>query len=140
MLIQEKIEKEIRKQFEGLKEKVKLVVFTQEFECQYCRETRLLAEETAKLSDKVSVEVFNFTLDKEKVQEYKIDKIPALAVVGEKDYGIRFYGFPGGYEFTSFLEAIQMVSIRESGLTAAGKDTLKKLAKPVHIQVFVTPT
>lgn len=69
-----------------------------------------------------------------------MDKIPAIAIIGEKDYGIRFYGIPAGYEFSSLLSAILMVS---TGMVKLGEDTKKfldKLSKPVHMQVFVTPT
>ncbi|RKY85781.1 glutaredoxin, partial [candidate division KSB1 bacterium] len=129
-----------KKELAGLKEEVKLIVFTQELECQYCRENRILTEEVASLSDKIGIEVYNFAIDKEKVEEYKVDKIPAIVVMGEKDYGIRFYGLPGGYEFVSLIEAIKVVSARDSGLAPESRELVKKLARPVHIQVFVTLT
>jgi len=111
-------------------------------ECEYCHENRMLAEEIASLSNKIKVEVYNFTLDKNKVEEYKIDKIPAIVVCDGtgKDYGIKFYGIPAGYEFTSLMEAMRMVSSGESGLKEESKKELQKLNKQVHIQVFVTLT
>ena len=141
-LLSEEIKKEVQTELQGLKNEAKLVVFTQEMECECCNENRMLAEEIASLSDKIKVEVYNFTLDKNKVEEYKIDKIPAIAVCDGtgKDYGIRFYGIPAGYEFTSLMEAMRMVSSGESGLTEESKKELQKLNKPVHIQVFVTLT
>ena len=119
---------------------VKLVVFTQEFECQYCRETRQLVEELAEISEHVTAEVYDFATDKEQVEAYGVDKIPAIAITGKKDYGVRFYGIPSGYEFTGFIETILAVSQGESGLSEATKKMLADLADPVHIQVFVTPT
>jgi len=141
-LLSEEIKKEVQTELQGLKNEVKLIVFTQEIECEYCNENRMLAEEIASLSDKIKVEVYNFTLDKNKVEEYKIDKIPAITVCDGtgKDYGIRFYGIPAGYEFTSMMEAMRMVSSGESGLMEESKKELQKLNKPVHIQVFVTLT
>lgn len=119
---------------------VKLVVFTQESECQYCKETRGLAEELAETSDRVTVEVFDFAVDKEQVEAYGVDKTPAIAIIGEKDYGVRFYGIPSGYEFTGFIETIIAVSKGESGLSEETKKALAELSEPVHFQVFVTPT
>jgi glutaredoxin-like protein len=139
-LLNERVRSQVKDLFKGLKEEVKLVVFTQEIECLFCEDTRRLAEEVASLSDKVSAEVFNFVLDKDKVERYNIDKIPAIVVEGKKDYGIRFYGIPGGYEFTSLIHAIQMVSSNESNLLPGTKARLKALSNPVHIQVFVTLT
>ncbi|HID95407.1 MAG TPA: glutaredoxin [Candidatus Latescibacteria bacterium] len=135
-----KLKERARKEFAGLGEEVKLVVFTQELECQYCQQNRMLAEQLASLSEKISVKVYNFITDKEKAGEYKVDKIPAIVVMGEEDYGIRFYGLPGGYEFTSLVEAIKMVSSRDSGLASESRELVKKLTSLVHIQVFVTLT
>lgn len=132
--------KEVKKQFKNLSDDVKLIVFTQKIECMYCRETKELAKEVASLSDKIDLEVYNFAIDQEKVEEYKIDKIPAIVVEGKKDYGVRFYGIPMGYEFMSLIEAIIAVSTGESDLSEETKAELQKLESPVHIQVFVTLT
>ena len=140
-LLQDKDKKIIETQFqEELVNPVRLVNFTQAMECQYCAETRQLAEEVAALSDKIELEVYNFAIDKEKVEEYGVDKIPAIAVVGQKDYGVRFYGIPSGYEFSSLIEDIVDVSRGEVELLPATRETLAEIAEPLHFQVFVTPT
>jgi glutaredoxin-like protein len=121
---------------------VKLVMFTQDMECAFCKETRELVEEVGGLSDKITVEVKDFLKDEAAAKKLGIDKIPAIAVLGagDKDYGIRFYGIPAGYEFVSLLESLEIVAKGESGVSAAGKQKLKELKKPVALQVFVTPT
>jgi glutaredoxin-like protein len=139
-MLQEKEKKLATEIFKELKNPVKLVNFTQELECQFCRETRQLLEEVAGLSDKVSLEVYNFQLDKQKVEEYRVDKIPASVIEGEKDYGIRYYGAPFGYEFASLLTDIADVSKGDSNLKVETKDALKKIDQKVHLQVFATPT
>jgi glutaredoxin-like protein len=139
-LLDDKIRAQVREKFEELDGSVKIINFTQEIECQYCAETRRLMEEIAGLSDKISFEVYNFIADKVKADEYKIDKIPATVVMGEKDYGIRYYGIPSGYEFATVIESILMVSKKDSGLAADTRKALAELKKPLHLQVFVTPT
>ena len=139
-ILSEEIRHRLQEELKGLSRKVKLVVFTQEFECEYCRENTALAQEVASLSDEIDIEVYNFALDKDAVERYGVDKIPAIVVEGEKDYGIRFYGVPAGYEFTSLLEAIKAVSAGESGLAPATKEALRRLQDPLHLQVFITPT
>jgi glutaredoxin-like protein len=119
---------------------VKLLFFTQELECETCQITRQLAEEVAALSDKIELVTYNFAVDKEPVAKYGIDKIPALVIAGDKDYGLRYYGVPSGYEFTSLIEDIVDVSRRSNRLSPKTKEALQKVANPVHIQVFVTPT
>lgn len=143
-LLKEEDQQYLSKEFARLQDPVKLLVFTQEMECQYCRETRMIAEEVADLSDAINVEVYDFVADKELAEPYEIDKIPAIVVLRDgaepKDYGIRYYGIPSGYEFSSLIEDVMMVSQGESGLSEATKAQVAALAKPVHIQVFVTPT
>jgi hypothetical protein len=50
------------------------------------------------------------------------------------------YGLPSGYEFGTLVDAILDVSRGESGLSAETRQALAALARPVHIQVFSTPT
>ncbi|MGQ9457945.1 MAG: protein disulfide oxidoreductase [Anaerolineae bacterium] len=119
---------------------VRLVMFTQTFACQYCKETEQIVREVADLSDKIEAEIYNFVTDAEKAKEYGVDKIPAIAVVGERDYGIRFYGIPSGYEFTSLIEDILDVSRGKTSLSDETRQALAQLTEPMHIQVFVTPT
>jgi alkyl hydroperoxide reductase subunit AhpF len=104
-LLDENTRQQVAGELSDLKNPVKLVMFTQDIECQYCAETRQLCEEIADLSDLISVEVYDFLTDKDKADEYGIDKIPAIAVVGAKDYGVRYFGIPSGYEFMSLLTA-----------------------------------
>ncbi|MGD0694305.1 MAG: hypothetical protein ABSB82_05570 [Terriglobia bacterium] len=131
---------EIRKRFEPLAQPVKLVHFTQELNLEYGREARQLLQELAAVSDKISLEVFNFLIDKEEVAEYRVDKVPATVVRNGKDYGIRFYGLPAGYEFSTLLDAMLSVSSGDSGLSDESKEQLKKITQPLHLEVFVTPT
>ncbi len=119
---------------------VKLVFFTQEIACQFCRETGQILEEVAELSDKITVETYNFVTDKEVADRYGVDKIPATIVMGDVDYGIRFYGIPSGYEFTSLIEDVIDVSRGKTELLPETADALAQIEEPVHIQVFVTPT
>ena len=125
----------------NMKDPVRLVVFTQEIECEFCKESRQLATEVASLMpDKITVEVYDFVKDAEKAKEFGVDKVPAIAIVGTKDYGIRYYGIPYGYEFNPFIDNIINVSKGTTNLSEETKTKLKTLDKPVHIQVFVTLT
>jgi len=130
----------IKKELDGLTGPVKLINFTQELECQYCKETNQIIKELSELSDKITSETYNFVTDKEMADRFKIDKIPATIVMGAEDRGIRFYGIPSGYEFISLLEAIKMAASGDSGLSPESKKILGNLKAPLHLQVFVTPT
>ncbi len=119
---------------------VKIVHFTQQFECDPCAITYDILKDVAELSPLLSLEVYNFQTDKDKVAEYRVDKVPATILVGAKDYGIRFYGLPAGYEFAALLEDTIQVSRGTSGLQPEISAQLGKLTGPVHLEVLVTPT
>ncbi len=152
-LLNNEVREATRKKFEeAMKSKVTLLHFSQESgrlvlpdslkgqECMFCRETKQLLEEVSSLSDKIDLQVLDFMADKDKAAQFGIDKIPGLVIMGEKDYGIRFYGIPSGYEYTSLIEAIVDVSRAETSLSDKTKEVLRGLDKSVHLQVFVTPT
>ena len=130
----------LKKEFQKMVNPVTLIFFTQQFECQHCQLTHELLNELSELSDKISVEIYDFVKDIEKVEHYGINKIPAIVVEGERDYGIRFYGVPAGYEFSTLIEDIIDVSRGTTSLSDETKEALKKLTKLVHIQVFITLT
>jgi len=140
-LLPEEKKELLRNEFkEKLVDPVKLIMFTQEMECKYCSETRQLAQEITTLSDRITVDVFDFVADVQKAQEYGIDKIPAIAVIGKIDHGVRIFGIPYGYELQTLIEAITNVSRGTTNLSDRTKEIIKDIKNPVHIQVFVTLT
>lgn len=154
-LLRDSDRKQLQAEFAKLPNPVKLVFFTQAFDCDYCDITKQVLEEVVPLSDKIQLQTYNFALDKDAVARYKIARVPAIAVVRveppklivtgneqpvERDYGIRFYGVPAGFEFASLVTDIMDVSRGESGLSEQSKTLLGQLKHPVHLQVFATPT
>ena len=140
-LITEDVAAQLREEFVKLKEPVRLAVFSQALADPESEQVKRLVEELAALDPRITAESYNFVLDTAKVEELKIQRIPAIAVLGaEKDYGIRMYGLPSGYEFGTLVDAILDVSSGDSGLSEATRAALKDIAQPVHLQVFSTPT
>jgi alkyl hydroperoxide reductase subunit AhpF len=134
-------EAEVRKQFERLRDPVKLVVFSQSLAAaELCHQNEQLVREVAALSDKIGVEVLNLAIDRERAEAYGVDQVPAIVVEGARDYGIRFYGVPTGYEFSNLIDAIIVASTGEPALSDETKSSLAALAGPVEIKVFSTPT
>ncbi len=125
---------------EKLEKPIKIIMFTQEVECQFCMQTRQLINELAALNDKIKVEIYDFLKDSEKAKEYGVDKVPAIVIVSEKDYGIRFYGIPYGYELQTLLEGVINVSRGRTDVSEETRKKLREIKTPVHIQVFVTLT
>ncbi len=126
--------------FSKLEGKVALHFFTIEFDCMYCGEIAQLYSELAELSPLLEVVVHDFEEDRDAARRFDVDVAPCTAIVGERDYGLRFYGIPAGYEFRSFLQAIVDVSRGRTELPGEVRDRAKALGKPVELKVFVTPT
>lgn len=140
-LITEEIAAQLKEEFKELKDDVRLAVFSQALAEPVSEEVKRLAVELGELDSRIKVEAYNFVLDQEKVLALGIKRIPAIAVMGaEKDYGIRLYGLPSGYEFGVLIDAILDVSRGESQLSDDTKAALHALEKPAHVQVFSTPT
>jgi alkyl hydroperoxide reductase subunit AhpF len=140
-LIADDVASELKEEFAKLVNPVRLAVFSQALADPESEQVKRLVEELGALDPRLTVESYNFVLDKEKVESLRIARIPAIAILGaEKDYGIRMYGLPSGYEFGTLVDAILDVSRGESGLSAETKQALLAVTRPVHIQVFSTPT
>ena len=139
-MIDAKTRKELENIFSSLTGPVRIVLFTQEMACESCRHQEELLRSVARLSKKISLTVFDMLKDPGKAREYGVTRVPATAIVGDRDHGIRFYGVTAGYEFGSLVEAISMVSQGKSGLDRQIEDLLLLIDVPVHLEVMVTLT
>ena len=144
-LLNEDIRQQVSEYFQQLKEPVQVIFFGKKSDCEYCDETRQMADEITSLSDKLELAVYDIDDDQALASQYKVDKAPGIVIAGLDgdqvlDYGIRFSGIPSGHEFSSLVHDMILVSGRDSGLSTKTRDFLKDLDKPVHLQVFVTPT
>jgi glutaredoxin-like protein len=140
MSLQDTDKEIIRKKFVGLTGDVELIVFTQELECQFCKETRELALELGTLSSKIKVKIYDLVKNSDEVLEYRIKNIPATVIAGKLDFGIRYYGLPAGYELSTMIDTIIDVSKGSTKLPEAIKIKLAEIKKDVHLQVFVSTT
>jgi glutaredoxin-like protein len=140
MVLNDIQKEQIKKQFEKLTGDVELIVFSQENECLFCKDTRELVLELGTLSPKIKTKVYDFVKNGDEDIKYNIKRIPAIAIVGNKDYGIRYYGVPAGYEFPVIVEDIIDVSRGATSLPDSIKKRLSEIKKPVHLQIFVSPT
>lgn len=138
--IREEDKAEIREQVGQLTNNVRILAFTQEENCQYCGEVESILTEFSEIFDKVKLEKYDIEKDSEVAKAYGVKRAPAIAIIGAKDYGIRYYGLPAGYEFVALLSAVRMVGSDNPELAPETVEQLSKITKPVHIQVFVTPS
>src|SRR5580765_873556 len=121
----------LRETFGDMARPVRLVFFTQTLGCETCLQTKQILDELPPLSEKISIDEVNFILEPDKAKQYGIDRVPAVAIVGqtesgeERDSNIRFLGAPAGYEFMSLIQAVLLVGGRPSVLS---EESLKRVA------------
>ena len=140
-------QEQLREAFREMTAPVRLLFFTQTIDCEPCVQTRQILDELPALSDRIAIEEVNFVLDKDKAAQYAVDRVPAIAVLGQNGSGettedsrIRFLGTPSGYEFVSLVQAVLLVGGHDSQLTPDNRALIAAVTTPTTIQVFSTPT
>ena len=139
-------QKKLRESFNEMRSPVRVLFFTQTLDCEPCVQTRQILDELPALSDKIAIEEVNFILEKDKAAQYGIDRVPALALLGQdaagqtRDTRIRFVGTPAGYEFVSLVQALMLAGGHESILTPENRARIVAVDTKTTIQVFSTPT
>lgn len=119
---------------------VRLVLFVQAFGCDTCATTRRILEDLAAANPLLTLDEKNMVLDRADVEQYGMIAAPGIAIIGDRDRGLRFYGAPDGYELVSLLEGILVASAGDSGLSEDSRALVATLAEPRALQIFSTPT
>lgn len=119
---------------------VRLVLFTQAIGCDTCLTTERILQSLAEANPRITLDIKNPVLDADDAAAFGVTRVPGVAIIGDRDRGLRFYGAPEGYELVSLLEAILLTSSGESHLSDESKALVAGLTGPRHLQVFSTPT
>ena len=128
----------IEKHLRFLENDVKLILFLQESECPHCTKVRKFIEKLSSITQKIQAITYNYAINDKMVQKYHIRHVPAVALTGKKDYGIRYYGAPADMELFHFLDDVVDVSRGEAGLSDNVKEKLMQINWPVHLQLFIS--
>jgi len=144
-LLNEQTISQIEEAFKQMKEPVQILFFGSDENCDYCADTRQLLEEVAAVDDRLGLSIYDLQADAEVAKKFNVDKAPAIVIAAKDggqiiDFGIQYSGIPSGHEFGTLINDVILVSGRDSGLSAEVREFLKNLEKPLHMQVFVTPT
>jgi glutaredoxin-like protein len=141
-LFDEKVKTQLSQLLSKIKNPIVIHFFTQEIECPTCQTTHQFVEEIVSLNDKITLKTYDFIKDADAAKEFNIDKIPAIVITdaNKNSKGVRFFGIPAGYEINSFIAACVEVSGVAEALPDAIISRIKKISKPIHIQVFITLT
>ncbi len=139
-IIDEATSNALKRTFENeLKDAVNLVIITDKNETRgvnkkYADVAKQIGEELREINNKILVQNFEISDN-----PYGVKNNPTVLIEPEK-YKIKYTGAPIGHEFQGFVDTILMVSKGESGLSSDSKEALKKVDKPILLQVFITPS
>jgi glutaredoxin-like protein len=141
-IFNDQVREQLTKTLIPMVKRVNILYFTQEIVCGVCDDVDQFLKEFCALSDKLNCTVFDFVKEAEKVKFYGVERVPAIIILDENDNDtrMRFYGVPAGYEINSFILALFEISGVKSDVPADIVARIKKISKPVHIQVFVSLT
>ena len=145
-LLRDDIVRQVKEVFDKqLTKPVEILFFGSKNDCEQCDDARQLIEEVTAISDKLHLSFYDLSDDEDVAQQYHVTMTPGLVIAaqeenGNLDYGIRYAGIPSGYEFSSLIQDLILVSGRDSGLAPETRAALAELKQPVLLQVFVTPT
>lgn len=145
-LLNESIVQQLKSIFNEMIHPVDILFFGSQDNAEVTEFSRKLLQEVGALTPAIHISLHDMAADAVLAQQYRVDKAPGFVILGRQadgsrvDYGIRYAGFPGNYEFNSLVNDIMLVSRRESSLKPETRAGLAGLKKPVHLMVFVTPT
>jgi alkyl hydroperoxide reductase subunit AhpF len=144
-LLNEQIIDQIKQVFAQMKEPVQLLFFGSRENCDYCTEAQQLLEELAAVNEKLSLITYDLQDNADVAAQFNVNRAPGIVIAAKNgdqiiDLGIQYSGIPSGHEFGVLINDIILVSGRDSGLSEPVREFLKHLEKPLHLQVFVTPT
>ncbi len=143
-LLREEDKAQIKEMFNSrMKDPVNIEFFTGASGCEYCADTMMILKEVSDLDDRINLVVHEKEKEEHQLafSKFEIDKVPALTVTKNgTDFGFRYFGIPSGYEFSTLLEDIILVSSDNPELSQDTLSKISSLPKDIFIYVFITPT
>ncbi|PRX30387.1 glutaredoxin-like protein [Orenia metallireducens] len=128
----------LKKRLAYLNNDVKILFFTKDIDCSICKKTEEFLKNLVQLSDKLSLKVYNYRVDKSKSEEYDVHKAPAILILDKQgnESGIRFYTKPTDHQLEAFIKSLLLVSGNGAELPERLEERVAKIDEMVHIQIF----
>lgn len=136
-MLKESARQIIRKSLAGLRQPVRLVLFTSDVGCDACPGARELAAAIKDASPKVVLETYDLTMDRDKSQEYGVKRVPAFVVQGQ---GVRSVTFSGSVEDIALMLLLDViVGVAEGRVWFPGQvlGPLGMIQREVAVQVLI---
>ena len=130
--------KQLRQTFEKMPNDIPLYLFVgHEQDDVFVQACRQVIRAFRELTPRITVK--EFYLDHEMAAKWHVESSPTLLIDPDK-YNIRWMGAPMGEEGRSFLEAMILVGMGESGLSDQSRPVVQRIDSPRDVKIFVSPT
>jgi alkyl hydroperoxide reductase subunit AhpF len=117
---------------------VRFIIFVKETGCALCTDMRELARAVKAEMGKLALETYDVAMDRDKTEQYGIQRVPAIVVEGEEGRRVTFYGLPETIVLEVLLDTIAAASKKRNRCSEHVLRALKRLTDSVKIQVFVS--
>jgi len=124
----------IRKSLTNIVQPVRLIVMTGEKGCEICPETVEIARAIKAAAPKLALEIYDFTMDRDKREEYGIKRIPAFVVEAQDGRTVTFSGSLEGISLILLLDVIASIAVGRAWFPDSICSTLKSLVNEVPVQ------
>jgi len=145
MIIDEQTRRQIKQKFDAeLVHDVHVTLFsnsvvTMDGSNEYADFTDKFLKELAEINDKIHIDYED--MYGEKAKKHGVTVSPSVIMGnGNGWHPVQYFGAPAGYEASSFIEAIAMISRKDSGLDGASRKKLKNIEQDILIETYVTPS
>ena len=108
--------------------------------CETCNTTEELLDELGEIVPKLHVKTLDLVNSGDEAARDRVNRVPTMLLGGAAERRVRFMGFPGGYEFATFMTALLQAGGAAEDVPAPLREHLASINKPIDIKVFVTPS
>jgi glutaredoxin-like protein len=108
-------------------------------DCAYCEDVRVLMEEVASLSERITLTTHDIHQELDIAKGFGVDKVPGIVIRGQTNRPIRYFGVPAGTGFPGFIETLLDAARGTVTLLPKTTQQLRKLKSDIHLQVLTTP-
>ena len=140
--VDENIKRQVKEIFQHMENKVYVKLFADKDRCLTCAQTKEIIELLAELAPEnmIDITIYDQEDNPPEIQKYNVERFPTILLHGDEEHNVIFTGIPSGYEFGTIVEDMLDISARKVTLKKENLEKVKKIDKPIKIQVFVTPT
>lgn len=129
--------KQLQETFKNMPNDVPLYLFVDRRDDVFVQSCRQIVRAFRELTSKITIK--EYYLDHEYASKWQVESSPTL-LLDPEHYNIRWLGAPMGEEGRSFLEAMILLGMGQSGMSDQSLQVIQRIDAPRALKIFVSPT